>query len=291
VRRTLAFGLVAVALLGGAAVAPVGPAGAHPSDALDSDHDGFRDVDDNCPDAFDRSQTNTDGDGGVGPLSGNGPNEGGDVCDIDDDGDGIDDAVDTCQLVPDPDQRDTDADGLGDLCDEDDDGDGVQDRDDNCIKQGNAEQDDADGDFIGDLCDPDGAPKPLKATAVPLGKRDPEDERAPVVRIGVPARMAAAEIAGGVPVAVTCDEACGVDGTLRASGPVARRLGSKRAVLATDRAAVAGAGTTYVFLRPARIVRSRLARQRRAVALRLTLEVVDASGNARTVTRTLRVHA
>lgn len=287
-RRTLTGGLVALALLGG--VAPV-VAGAHPSDALDTDHDGFRDVDDNCPDAFNRGQDNTDGDGGVGPLAGNGLNEGGDACDIDDDGDGVDDAVDTCQLVADREQRDTDADGLGDLCDEDDDGDGVPDQDDNCIKQGNAGQDDADGDFIGDLCDPDGAPRPLRPTAVPLGRRDPSDKRAPVVRLSVPARIAADEIAGGVPVALTCDEACGVDGELRATGTVARRLGSKRAVLAVDRAAVAGAGTTYVFLRPSKVVRTRLAQQRRAVALQLTFEVVDASGNLRTLRRTLRVHA
>lgn len=75
----------------------------------DADNDGVDDGADNCPLAFNPSQTDNDGDG----L--------GDACDPDDDNDGVNDDADNCQYVSNADQADIDGDGLGDACDPRDD--------------------------------------------------------------------------------------------------------------------------------------------------------------------------
>ena len=79
----------------------------------DSDLDAFLDDVDNCPDSFNPTQTDTDGDG----L--------GDPCDPDIDGDGDLNANDNCPYTPNANQSDIDGDGLGDACDPDADGDGI----------------------------------------------------------------------------------------------------------------------------------------------------------------------
>lgn len=111
----------------------------------DIDNDGVTDVNDNCPNASNPEQTDTDGDGI------------GDACDsnTDTDNDGIEDGVDNCFLVPNPDQADTDADGMGNACDSDDDNDGIEDSADNCSLVLNLDQTDTDGDGEGDACDSD----------------------------------------------------------------------------------------------------------------------------------------
>jgi Thrombospondin type 3 repeat len=78
--------------------------------AADSDDDGVPDSTDNCPNAANADQTDSDGDGI------------GDVCDTTDpdpdtDGDGVLDANDNCPTVVNADQEDADNDGLGDACD------------------------------------------------------------------------------------------------------------------------------------------------------------------------------
>ena len=74
-----------------------------PSD--DFDGDGVVDVNDNCPNAFNTSQDDSDHDGV------------GDACDIDQDNDGVCDAMDNCPAASNADQADSDVDGLGDVCD------------------------------------------------------------------------------------------------------------------------------------------------------------------------------
>ncbi len=80
----------------------------------------------------------------------------------DSDGDGLGDACDRCPLAPDPTDAETDGDGLGDACDNcadvanadqrDSDGDGRGDACDNCLDVANPGQHDADGDGRGDAC-------------------------------------------------------------------------------------------------------------------------------------------
>ncbi|MGD9612875.1 MAG: MBG domain-containing protein [Kiritimatiellia bacterium] len=79
----------------------------------DTDLDAFLDDVDNCPETFNPTQTDTDGDG----L--------GDPCDPDLDGDGDLNANDNCPYTPNANQSDIDGDGIGDLCDPDADGDGI----------------------------------------------------------------------------------------------------------------------------------------------------------------------
>ncbi|MEX2237622.1 MAG: thrombospondin type 3 repeat-containing protein [Dehalococcoidia bacterium] len=136
----------------------------------DSDGDGPIDSEDNCPNAANSDQADTDGDGE------------GDACDGDDDGDGVPDVDDDCAATPtgtniaadgcpDPDdddvstfggdncpslandQTNTDSDSQGDACDSDDDNDGDLDGPDNCNLVVNPLQEDMDGDDIGDACD------------------------------------------------------------------------------------------------------------------------------------------
>ena len=124
----------------------------------DGDEDGSCDDADNCPQASNPDQLDTDGDG-VGDACDNCP----DVANadqIDTDGDGIGNACDppfnNCPYLP-----DDDGDGIGNTCDEcpgfddleDTDADGIADGCDNCPAVANEDQTDTDGDGIGDECD------------------------------------------------------------------------------------------------------------------------------------------
>lgn len=105
---------------------------------IDTDLDGIRDDDDNCPLVYNPSQYNSDSD------------ELGDSCDNcpflanplqeDSDTDGVGDICDNCSEIFNPGQSDRDSDGLGDTCD-------------NCPTITNTMQDDSDGDGAGDACD------------------------------------------------------------------------------------------------------------------------------------------
>lgn len=81
----------------------------------DDDDDDIPDLEDNCPQAVNIDQLDTDLDGE------------GDVCDLDDDGDEVVDGQDNCPLTFNVNQADLDSDTLGDVCDSDDDGDSVLD--------------------------------------------------------------------------------------------------------------------------------------------------------------------
>jgi Thrombospondin type 3 repeat len=112
------------------------------STVADRDGDGVEDGVDNCPDAANPGQENTDQD------------ELGDVCDPDDDNDGVADTGDNCPLAANTVQEDNDNDGQGDACDSDDDNDGIADGADNCPVAANPAQENNDGDGQGDACDP-----------------------------------------------------------------------------------------------------------------------------------------
>lgn len=152
----------------------------------DRDLDQVCDADDNCPDAANSDQMDTDGDGA------------GDACDptpgrcddhgLDADEDGACDFADNCVGLANPDQRDVDGDGLGDECDPsvgldvcagtggDADEDGVCQAGDNCPDDENAGQRDSDMDGLGDACDP--TPQPCDGAGGDTdGDRicDPED--------------------------------------------------------------------------------------------------------------------
>ena len=74
--------------------------------AVDVDCDGIEDAVDNCPDRFNPTQADLDGD-----LTG-------DRCDSDKDGDALDNDVDNCPKVANVGQQDSDADTVGDVCDQ-----------------------------------------------------------------------------------------------------------------------------------------------------------------------------
>ncbi|WP_212589995.1 thrombospondin type 3 repeat-containing protein [Cellvibrio mixtus] len=120
----------------------------------DSDNDGYANYIDNCPNHYNRWQTDSDNDG-LGDECDNDPYN------LDTDGDGYGDVRDNCPAISNPDQADLDNDGIGDVCDPTDnrptdtDGDGIYDYMDNCPEIANPNQANMDNDSMGDVCDDD----------------------------------------------------------------------------------------------------------------------------------------
>jgi hypothetical protein len=263
--RTLGLLLVLLAAsLAALSATPAGPALAHPEDFADVDHDGIREPPygpDNCPGSdgtsFNPEQTDTDADGR------------GDVCDDDDDGDAVGDGADTCVLIADPAQTDTDADGRGDVCDDDDDGDGVLDARDNCRVVANADQRDRDGDDPGDAC-PGGAS---------AGARPGDDVTPPRIGVRVAGRHRVAEVAAGIPVAVSCSEACALSSAIERA--------PRRTALGSGTAQLGAAGRTFVFVRLSAAARRRMRRGPLRTVVRLI--AADVTGNRVVVERRVTV--
>ncbi len=115
---------------------------------ITGDGDG-RIENDGCPNTFDSSGEDLDGDGRLAS------------CDTDDDGDGLVDTIDPCPNERTDNLRDIDLDRLPDRCDgdltdgplADADADGVADIVDNCPQNAQDDQFDADNDGIGDACE------------------------------------------------------------------------------------------------------------------------------------------
>jgi Thrombospondin type 3 repeat len=251
---------------------------AHPSDsALDQDHDGVNDPPhpdgDNCAGedgAFNPGQQDLDGDGR------------GDACDTDDDGDTVDDALDNCPLERNVSQPDLDGDNSGDACDPDDDGDGLTDSRDSCRFEYNPDQADSDRDGLGDACDdatPGGPTRPPGG-----GGGGGADTTAPAVGVSLRGLHRMAELGAGLAVPVSCSERCTVSTRLRVGARDARRLRVKR-VLGTGGAELDAAGDTFVFID---LPRALLRRARRVRAV-VTVDVADAAGNRRSVTRRITI--
>jgi hypothetical protein len=280
--RSALLVLLAFACASAATVALPTAAIAHPSDsALDQDHDGVNDPphpdNDNCAGedgAFNPTQADLDRDGR------------GDACDTDDDGDNVDDALDNCPLEQNQSQTDVDGDNIGDACDIDDDGDGLADSRDNCRFEYNPDQADADRDGLGDACDdstPGRTPRPPDGG----GGGGAPDAAAPDVSVAVRRLHRVPELGAGLAVPVSCSERCTVSSRLSLASRTARRLRLKR-VLGTGGAELDAAGDTFVFIDLARTALRRL-RGTRRVRVVLRVDVTDATGNRRSLTRRLTI--
>jgi Thrombospondin type 3 repeat len=313
--------VLALALVGAGAAAPqaLPVAAAHPEPG-DIDGDGVRDEFDNCPQARNADQSDVDRDG-LGdkcdpdadadgdpnaadncPLVANpgqeddgpegNPNNGlGDACDRDSDGDTHADPLDNCPAVANANQADFDGDDTGDACDVDNDDDGVFDAVDNCRFTYNFDQADADRDGRGSACDDSELGFRPGDERGPSGD-DPRanDRRPPRVRLSVARAQRLAELGTGVAVKVRCSEACALEAELTVDRSAARRLGLGRRArtVAAGTAALAGRGTTYVFLRFKRGATARLARMA-TVPARLSLTAADDFGNDRTSRKRVQI--
>ena len=267
-----------------AALALAAGALAHPLDPTDTDHDGLKNPNDNCPENYNPKQQDTDKDAvpiattpqqdvpQVGQTGGPVYNwteakgyptdrptgVGGDACDEDDDDDGITDKPrrDNCARIANKDQADNDSDGQGDPCDPDDDNDDLFDVEDPCPLQ--------------PVC----GGGPASAATVP------DDGKAPTVTVTAGKRYRLEQLGMGVPVYVKVSKGAAVTGELKSGS---RALGRGTAKLGRG-------GATYVFVRLSGTGTKRV-RKARAVKAKLMVTATDAAGRRTTVVRTLTLRS
>ena len=267
-------------------------AGDGDGDACDNDDDADAkpDAQDNC--RIDRNPDQIDEVG----LDGTPPPDGyGDVCPpIDSDGDGIINDDDNCDFAANPDQQDLDGDDRGDACDADLDGDDFDNRFDNCPTVYNIEptdtdgdglindQLDADGDGIGTACDPD------ESVIRPPGAPNP-DQTPPDGPVNAAKSHTLDQLRAGIIVRVECNEACAATSEVVLDRKTAKRLGlGKKRTIATGSARLDGAGKTYAFSRLDPRAGKAL-KGRDGVKAKLSTTVVDDAGNARGLSKRIKV--
>ncbi len=240
---------------------------------------------DNCPTTSNSDQFDSNGDGR------------GDACAIDTDGDTIFDFEDNCPQIANRFQTNNDVDDLGDVCDPDIDGDDpdtpldLGNASDNCPTVYNPDQRDDDKDGTGALCDADdvaraGGGEPGGAGSSGSGATTPgtaADRVRPTVMVRLARIQRLQEIRGGLVVALRCSEACSLTARLTVDRRRARRLRLPASgLLASGRAQVEAAASTYAFVRFTAPARRALFRQRRVPAT-LHVEAIDRAGNRRVV--------
>ena len=109
------------------------------------------------------------------------------------------------------------------------------------------------------------------------------DVVAPTVTATVARRLKRARFArAGLVTRVRCSEACAVTVEVRLKARVAKRLKLPRVV-------ARGTGTEQVKVKPGPGVRRKLRRAKGTVRATVVVRAVDAAGNARTVTRPLKL--
>ena len=175
--------------------------------------------------------------------------------------------------------------GAGGPCGDTDE-DGELDDVDICMLVKNPDQADSDGDGAGDACDTGAATgAPGGGQTGPAGAARPVDWQAPDVTLRPARTQRSSDLRGGMPMRVTCSEACGLQAKVTVTRSTARRLGLRTLVLARAGGLLAASGETYLIFRPARGAASRLSR--RSVRAQLTLTAVDFAHNRRTARRAL----
>ena len=242
----------------------------------DDDNDGLVDQEDNCRTVENIDQTRTRH-----PVYG-------DACLFDRDTDGTIDAEDNCFSRANPDQADNERDGAGNVCDADDDNDALLDERDNCPLLSNKNQADADGNGIGDACDPNfSVITPPTTTGTTPGPAAVPDRTAAKVTLRLATVQRAADARGGMAASVRCSEACSVTAELTLSKAVARKhkVGT---VVANGDAALEAAGGTYLFFDFTKAALKRLFKGK-AIKATLKVRVLDAAGNATSVSKSVRL--